>query len=245
MSNDPVVSKSAANRAADVLRRFRDPAIGLAELRIALSVIEAFRRQYEQPMEFVWAVLESLRLRDNIEGVVTRRLKKMSTITDKLSQRETTLQLSQMQDLGGCRVVFPSLLYLERMRQIILDYWGDDVIRVRDYVAEPRSSGYRGIHIVVLIEQRPIEIQLRTAFMHEWALVVEMFSAEFGANLKQDAGDHPVQRMMKVSSEIYCYFERQEPAPQSLMDQLRTLGDEVVAAQNVLRLSREEGNEDV
>ena len=59
-----------------------------------------------------------------------------------------------------------------------------------DYVAEPRQSGYRAVHLICMYSgkgvSRPVEVQLRTPAMHSWAVMVEEVSARLGVNHKQD-----------------------------------------------------------
>jgi ppGpp synthetase/RelA/SpoT-type nucleotidyltranferase len=56
------------------------------------------------------------------------------------------------------------------LRRIVRNW---DVTRIYDYIVEPKTTGYRGIHVVVRRDARLIEIQLRTPGQHEWALAVE------------------------------------------------------------------------
>jgi ppGpp synthetase/RelA/SpoT-type nucleotidyltranferase len=51
-------------------------------------------------------------------------------------------------------------------------------LRASDYIAVPRASGYRAVHVVVSYPDedgvaRAIEGPLRTRIMHEWAVSVE------------------------------------------------------------------------
>ncbi len=48
----------------------------------------------------------------------------------------------------------------------------------------------------------PIEVQIRSEPMHEWAQNVEHFSGLLGANFKQDGGDTPFEVLMRFQSEL-------------------------------------------
>lgn len=100
-----------------------------------------------------------------LNGKVSQRLKRMSTILDKLG-REPTLALDRMQDIGGCRVVLPSRDEVWRLADRIRER--RPVIAFSDYINHPRNSGYRGVHVIVEYGRdcvRPVEIQLRTESM--------------------------------------------------------------------------------
>lgn len=211
MSNDELhVSKSAVRRAGSTLRRFAREEATDAEADEALGVIDAYRRSFSDPLNAV-AALGGILRESGIQGEVSQRLKRMLTIAQKIVVRESGLDLSRMQDIGGCRVVLDSddVADLRRFEGLVCDYWGDGCKRSSNYVNRPRESGYRAIHIVVVQDGRMIEIQLRTQRMHLWAELVESLSGVLGTNYKQD-GDSLVQDFARQLSLVMCAEERGE-----------------------------------
>ena len=82
------------------------------------------------------------------------------------------MQLANMQDIGGCRAVLDGIGQVPRVQDRLCNNrppW-----RLADYIDKPRSSGYRGVHVIVGYSagsseqdvERPIEVQLRTRVMH-------------------------------------------------------------------------------
>ena len=211
MSNDELhVSKSAVRRAGSTLRRFAREEATDAEADEALGVIDANRRSFSDPLNAV-AALGGILRESGIQGEVSQRLKRMLTIAQKIVVRESGLDLSRMQDIGGCRVVLDSddVADLRRFEGLVCDYWGDGCKRSSNYVDRPRESGYRAIHIVVVQDGRMIEIQLRTQRMHLWAELVESLSGVLGTNYKQD-GDSLVQDFARQLSLAMHAEERGE-----------------------------------
>ena len=211
MSNDELhVSKSAVRRAGSTLRRFAREEATDAEADEALGVIDAYRRSFSDPLNAV-AALGGILRESGIQGEVSQRLKRMLTIAQKIVVRESGLDLSRMQDIGGCRVVLDSddVADLRRFEGLVCDYWGDGCKRSSNYVDRPRESGYRAIHIVVVQDGRMIEIQLRTQRMHLWAELVENLSGLLGTNYKQD-GDSLVQDFARQLSLAMHAEERGE-----------------------------------
>jgi ppGpp synthetase/RelA/SpoT-type nucleotidyltranferase len=94
----------------------------------------------------------------------------MPTILEKLV-RQPTMDITRMQDIGGCQAVLPSLEVVDAVADRIGRHW--QIYRVHDYVAEPKESGYRARHVVVERDERLVEIQLRTPEQQEWAEAVE------------------------------------------------------------------------
>ncbi len=123
-----------------------------------------------------------------------------------------------MQDIGGCRILVSDIAQVRTVEAAILDVWAAQVAKVDDYIEYPRKSGYRAVHIVVKRDNLPIEVQIRSRRMHEWAEFVERMSVHFGRNLKQDAGDHPVQILARTMAETYRLEEEQKRVPLDLID---------------------------
>lgn len=201
-------------------------------------MVAAYRRQFSSALTKVNRGLRNFVRTEALEDVVvTQRLKREETIVEKLTQREKTMNLLEMQDIGGCRVVFRNMDDLRTIEGRIRRVWGRRIVKIDDYVAGPRQSGYRAVHIVIERDGRPIEIQLRTAKHHEWAQTVESFSGSEGSNYKQD-GMSPVQLMMAAISRVEQYQERDEVPPRHLVDEMRKLGE--AAMEHLLGSRRED-----
>lgn len=150
-----------------------------------------------EPMEIAYGNLSHLARQARIEAELTYRLKRATTIFEKL-KRESGLELDRMHDFGGCRAVVTGRDALSELRDAVEDAF--IVKRTYDYVENPRSSGYRAIHVIVSVNSKLIEIQLRTRPMHKWAETAEAFSARLGQNFKQD-GEHKVQQLLWALAE--------------------------------------------
>ena len=84
-----------------------------------------------------------------------------------------------LNDIAGLRVVLSSIEAVYRFAELLkkMDNW--QFVLARDYIACPKASGYRGLHLVMHVpvctgRQRavvPVEIQLRTPAMDMWACV--------------------------------------------------------------------------
>lgn len=212
-------SNNRVRQAGETLRTWLQSPSALEpeDYREALRVIEAHRAAHAMPMLGANVSLRRMcRTLGLVDAKVTQRLKRMETIKDKLL-REPGLRLDRMQDLGGCRVVVASIDQIYALRDRIVRYHPD--AREKDYVAEPRSSGYRALHIVAAYGRTPrkrIEVQLRTEMMHRWADLVEGLSGALGVNYKQD-GDSDLQRAMQFLSQWMDLVESDAEVPESLV----------------------------
>lgn len=117
------VSKSAARKAGSTLRERWRGDVEASDLVDVLSTIDAYRRSFAKPMATVSDQLSKLLAHRGIEAEVSQRLKRMSTIVEKIALRESRLDLSRMQDIGRvqsrpadrrCRPCLPSRQHHQR-----------------------------------------------------------------------------------------------------------------------------------
>ena len=144
-------------------------------------------QEYREAIRIVTERFESLgaqaraRMQHNPVHSVSSRLKTPTGIMEKLRRKgrpvtEERIRLS-VRDVAGVRVVCPYLNDIDVVAEFLLSQ--DDVTLVarKDYVASPKESGYRSLHLVVALSlpldglQRevPVEVQVRTIAMDFWA----------------------------------------------------------------------------
>lgn len=143
------LTKSRVNRAGSVIRRWiRDGGVvATPELDAAIDVLVSWRASHQYPLTKATMGLRSMVKSEGCSVEVSQRLKRIPTIMDKL-RREPTLALANMQDIAGCRAVVANIDELRRVQRRLAK--NRLPIRVSDYVAHPRSSGYRAVHVMVL-----------------------------------------------------------------------------------------------
>jgi putative GTP pyrophosphokinase len=215
---DPTASQ--VKKAGQTIRRWqRGESVSLDQLNYAYYVITRFRALYQLPLVKANNGLRSMLRTESCPVEVSQRLKRIPTIIDKL-KREPSLALSSMHDIGGCRAVLDNVDQVRRVSARLQK--NRPPIKVRDYITNPRESGYRGIHVIVGYDERPIEVQLRTRLMHQWAITVERTSWRLKENLKGD-GDHPVQRLLKAISQAMALDEAGAPVPVQLIEEMDRL----------------------
>jgi (p)ppGpp synthase/HD superfamily hydrolase len=154
----------------------------------------------------------------DIRKPVTQRLKKQSTILDKLT-RLPNMELCQMADIGGVRVVLPDQRAVDEVLKRVRKNWRPDIERVRDYVEVPKPSGYRAKHVIVLKKGRRIEVQLRTPLQDTWANQVEADS-RWAANFKAGQGNQAVHDYYVLVSALFASREAGTEPGEDFMQEL-------------------------
>jgi hypothetical protein len=122
-----------------------------------------------------------------------------------------------MEDIAGCRAILPGGAkevagVLKRIRR----NW--EVLRIEDYVASPKDTGYRAIHVVVRRDGHPVEVQLRTPGQHEWAEAVERWAARTRFPLKDGEGASDLLSYLDLVAWWISAKEREETPDASFMD---------------------------
>ncbi|MFD6813520.1 hypothetical protein [Enteractinococcus coprophilus] len=132
-------SRKQVKKVGTKVRRL-DRGEGSAEdARVVEKVIRSYRAQFSRPIGTTNMAIRRYAEHARVEAEVTQRLKKKSTIIDKLKNRETTLSLDRMQDIGGCRAVVSDLVGLQQLVDTVVDRLGSRVIHHDDYVDKPRG----------------------------------------------------------------------------------------------------------
>ncbi|MDR0946680.1 MAG: RelA/SpoT domain-containing protein [Ruminococcus sp.] len=197
-----------------------------ADVAAALDTINAWRSKHRYATDvFRELLMEKARAID-INFVFASRLKKIDSIKEKL-RREPNMQLSGMQDIGGCRLIFSRIEDVYEMVNALLSMGGTwypsakhILKRKTDYIENPRNSGYRSYHMVyeyhngsTVAENLKIEIQIRTYIQHIWATSVESASIIAKAPLKASKGAEYWLEFFRLVSSYFALQERKPLVP--------------------------------
>ncbi len=142
--------------------------------------------------------------RNPIEGIKTR-LKSVDSLMRKVRRKDIPLTLKSIEeniwDVAGVRIIcsFPEDIYM--LADCLLNQDDVTLIERRDYIANPKPSGYRSLHLIVETpiflknEKRnmKVEVQLRTIAMDFWA------SLEHKLRYKKDI---PADKAEELSQEL-------------------------------------------
>ena len=141
---------------------------------------EAAILEMKTRFEILDADLEFRFNRNPIHHIETR-LKKPRSVFEKLIHYEKPLTLESMEenvlDIAGLRVIASYIDDVYALVKVLSMQDDLEIIKVKDYIANPKPNGYRSLHIIVKIpiyfldrkQYVPVEIQFRTIAMDFWA----------------------------------------------------------------------------
>lgn len=147
---------------------------------------------------------------------IKSRLKSPESIVRKLKKHgyESTIEnmVKYVNDIAGVRVICSFTSDIYRIAEMITNQNDIKIICVKDYIKNPKPSGYRSYHMIVSIPiflsdrrtEATVEIQIRTVAMDFWA------SLEHKINYKFE-GKAPVfikNELIECSKIIYELDER-------------------------------------
>ena len=217
-------SASQIAKAGSILR---DASSTPDKVEWALGVLDNFRALHVEPLNGFQNTLRARLKKLELENtIVAQRIKRKPTILEKL-QRFKSMRLDQMDDIGGIRAIVSNIAELQNLRKLYTD--GSHRLlhalqREDDYIASPKSSGYRGVHLVFRYQTKKedkagynglrIEMQLRTQLQHTWATAVETFEAFMGEKFKSSQGAQEWLDFFALVASAFALKEKQPPLPE-------------------------------
>lgn len=217
------VSRKSIDRAGQLLRVWYESGLlADAEVQEASAVLNDYRSQIKDPLKRVVMGLRSAVRTAGADVIVSERLKRQPRIIGKLT-RFPRMELTYMQDIGGCRAILPDLASIDAVRRRV-ERQKSEVVKVNDYNVDVPPSGYRAVHIVVRREGALIEIQLRTDWQQRWAKLVEDLDTSYRLSLKNGEGPEEVLDYLRAYGSSLAMIDRTgqvDPALVRLVGRLR------------------------
>jgi putative GTP pyrophosphokinase len=162
---------------------------------------------------------------------VGSRLKSFESILAKARRKNIPLTMQGIQgemfDIAGVRVTCSFVSDIYRVRDMIVAQRDITVVEERDYIAHPKASGYKSLHLIVRVpvylsdrvEDVIVEIQLRTIAMDFWASLEHKIFYKLGAAVPKHLTDS-----LKLAADVAWSLDT---SMERIHDEVRTIaGDE-------------------
>ena len=149
----------------------------------------------------------SLRYDENPIETIKTRLKSPDGIMKKMKKKGLPMTTDAIEehitDIAGIRIICSFEEDIYKMAKLLLQQDDITLIEQKDYIASPKESGYRSLHLIVEVpiflenEKRPmkVEVQLRTIAMDFWA------SLEHKLRYKKDIDSKLMEQLSKDLTE--------------------------------------------
>ena len=220
---EPYFSKSQVDSAGDVLVSAEGSTlVEIDKYDSALVIINNWRSSHSFPLNTFKIGLLNRTAKVDPGGLVAQRIKRLSSIRLKL-ERFPGMKLSRMQDIAGCRSIVSSVSHVRELVGLYKKKKGlkHDLHREDDYITNPKSSGYRGFHLVYryysdrqeTYDGLSVEIQLRSQLQHTWATAVETLGTFVQQALKSSRGEDEWLRFFALMGSAIAMRERAPLVP--------------------------------
>ncbi|PZO91682.1 MAG: (p)ppGpp synthetase [Sphingomonas sanxanigenens] len=242
------LSKSRIDKAG---RSLAHPAELTMEIMELEEDFDEYRISHLEPLS-----LTTLELQSWLHGYgggyyIAQRVKRKPQILRKL--RRLSVRLTQLQDIGGCRIIVEKNEDVDRLiafiKENVSKFDSFSVKRVTDYREKGRDeTGYRSAHLLLERSGRSLELQIRSRIQHYWAESVERTSVIYGKYLKEQEGDPIVIEYFQHLSDVFYEIESgRDPSVQSKvkLDKMREKAQNIIYESDRNRIFDSSVNEDI
>lgn len=159
---------------------------GIKEIRTKLEILDSeFKVKYDH----------------NPIHHIESRLKKPESIIKKAIQKDIVLTeteiMKNIHDIAGIRVICNYVNDVYVVAQLLMNQDDIKVVQVKDYIRNPKSNGYRSLHLVleipIFLAEGPqpihVEVQLRTIAMDFWASLEHKLKYKTDNKVSEDIKD--------------------------------------------------------
>lgn len=183
--------------------------------------------KYELAQNILCAEVENLykeyqsRTQTNPVEHIKSRIKEIDSATKKLEKKGYQLSLENLQnhvhDMVGIRLVCTFIEDVYQMIDLIKDSDIFEIKEEKDYISNPKSSGYQSYHMNVSvpihyqgdIEYIESEIQIRTASMDLWAGIEHKLKYKSN-NDDNEVSDYIGRQMLYYSMQLRKFDEKMQ-----------------------------------
>lgn len=214
-------------------KTIRKDGITPEQISESVRVIDNWRSAHSYPLHVMYIHLRDMAA-DRQDIIVAERLKRLDSIINKL-KREPTMSLWEVQDLGGCRFIVPRISevysFAEKYKKSRIRH---KLVATYDYISNPKSSGYRSLHLVFCFHSDSketfnrhmlIELQFRTHLQHIWATALETLGLFTKQALKAGQGDDDIKRFFVLVSSLFAIQEGTPVIPGTIAEQAELVSE--------------------
>lgn len=163
---------------------------------------------------------------------IKARIKTSESIVKKLRRHgyESTIQnmVQYVNDIAGIRVICSFTSDIYQIAEMIRNQRDIRVISIKDYIINPKSSGYKSYHMLVTVPvylsdriiDTKVEIQIRTVAMDFWASLEHKINYKFEGNAPAYIKNELIEcarmvseldrRMLSLNEEIQMINQKNE-----------------------------------
>lgn len=173
---------------------------GIKEIRTKLEILDSeFKVKYDHnPIHHIESRLKKP------ESIIKKAIDKDVTLTEKEIMRH-------IHDIAGIRVICNYIDDVYVVAQLLINQDDIKLIKIKDYIQNPKDNGYRSLHLVLEVpiflaegvQPIHVEVQLRTIAMDFWASLEHKLKYKTDNNVPEDIKKELIQCAVSISELDY------------------------------------------
>ncbi len=203
----------------DLSLKYNNPEVYF-EIADKLEVARDQREKYVE--EFKKEVSEQLK-EENLNFTIKGRAKAISSIYRKMLKQNVSFE--EVYDNYAIRIIYKSDARNEKfiawkIYSIVTDLYHSNPQRMRDWITNPRSTGYESLHLTVLgPDKKWIEVQIRSERMDEIAEKGVAAHYKYKEGFKQNSDDRNFEQWVSQIREVI--EQQQNLSTSELLDNIK------------------------
>ena len=164
----PLADRMGMHRIRDELEDLSFEILNLEARKLIQNRLNEIKKNKEDIFESLSQEIKNLLIKNNINGSIFGREKTPFSIWRKVQKKRVSLE--QMTDILGFRIILNNIDECYKTLGILHKKWNCIPGKFKDYISSPKINGYKSLHTSVIGSfKKPIEIQIRTNEMHDFA----------------------------------------------------------------------------
>lgn len=147
----------------DLCLKYLDPSV-YQELKLRVS---KKRDEREGEIKKIIGRIKEALVHKGLKATITGRAKNFHSIYRKMVKKGITFDL--VHDLSAIRIIAESPDDCYRILGILHSTWTPILKNFDDYIATPKPNMYQSLHTEMMMDGKPVEVQIRTWTMHHVA----------------------------------------------------------------------------
>jgi len=164
----PLADRMGMNRIRDELEDLSFQVLNSEARELIKKRLDEIKEDRENSFNSISYKFSDLLNQNNLYAEIIGREKTPFSIWRKLQKKRISLE--QISDIIGFRIIVKNIDDCYKTLGIIHNKWNCIPGKFKDYISSPKINKYQSLHTAILgPNKRPIEIQIRTMPMHEFA----------------------------------------------------------------------------
>ena len=164
----PLADRMGMNRIRDELEDLSFKILNPEARNLVNERLNLIKKNYDDTFVEISKSFTDLLKKANINSKIYGREKTPFSIWIKIQKKKMSLE--QMSDIIGFRIILDNIDDCYKALGLFHKKWHCIPGKFKDYISSPKINNYQSLHTGIIgPNKRPIEIQLRTSAMHEFA----------------------------------------------------------------------------